>query len=118
ICAVAYDRQEVRNGLRFYSEFRYDSGLIAHDLTPAVQLNDSCSYHALTEIFIRRTNEQLLLSVILGCFVSSRGERIVRLIIDHWPHHHSHCFQCFLENRELEQIRLAISTANGKGRKA
>src|ERR1700745_4456487 len=90
ICRVADDSQEVRNGLRLYPEFRHDSDLVAQDFTPAVQLNDSCAHYALTEIFIRRTNEHLLHTVILGCLISSRGERIIRLIIDHWPHHYSH----------------------------
>jgi hypothetical protein len=82
------------------------SNFASHRDNTQKTLNNSSAYHTLTEIFIRRTNEHLLHSVILSCFVGSRSERIVRLIIDHWPHHYSHCFQCFLENGELrEQLR-------------
>src|SRR5216684_4723576 len=106
ICGVTDHSQEVRDRLGFHSKLGYDTCLIADDVAPAVQLNDSCAHHALTEILIRRTNEHLPHAVILGCFISGRGERIIRLIIDHWPHHYSHCFQCFLENGELrEQLR-------------
>jgi hypothetical protein len=33
---IADDRQEIRNGLRFYSELRHDSVLIAQDFTSAL----------------------------------------------------------------------------------
>ena len=30
-------------------------------------------------------------------------ERIIRLELDHWPHHHSHSLERLLENRKLRE---------------
>jgi len=44
--------------------------------------------------------------VILRRLASGGSERVVRLVVDHRPHHHSHRLQGFLENGELrKQLR-------------
>jgi hypothetical protein len=51
-----------------YAEFGYNPRLIAQNVAPSVQLNDSRADKALTEIFVGRTNDYLLHTVILRCF--------------------------------------------------
>src|SRR5260370_2767336 len=103
ICTVADHGQVVRNGLGLHPELGYNAGFIAQDLAPAVQLNDPCAYNALTEVFVGCTNEHLLHTVIFGCFGGSGSERIIGLIVDHGPHHHSHGFERFFQDRELRE---------------
>ena len=84
-------------------ELGHNAGFIAQGVAPSVQLNDPCADNTLTEVFVRRTNEHLPHTIVLRCLTGGRSERVIRLIIDHRPHHDSHCFQRFLENRELRE---------------
>jgi hypothetical protein len=94
-----------------YAEFGYNPRFIAQNVALSVQLNDSRADNALTEIFVGRTNDHLLHTVILRRFTGGGGERIIRLIVDHWPRHHSDCFERFLENRELREQLLGHTFA-------
>ncbi len=103
ICTVADHGHVVWNRLRPHPKFGDNAGFIAQGIAPAIELNDSCTHNALTEIFVRCTNEHLIDTLFLGCFVGGRSERIIRLKVDHWPHHHSHCLQRLLKDGELRQ---------------
>src|SRR5208283_2406171 len=90
---VANHRQVIRDGLRSDAKLSDDAGFIAHDILPAVELHDSRAHNALTEIFVRRADEDLPNAVtvilILRGFRGGRGERVIRLELDHGPHHYS-----------------------------
>src|SRR5579863_688869 len=101
ICTVSDQSQVVWNRLGLHSELGHHAGFIAQHVTPAVELNDPCAYNALTEIFVRRTDEHLPHAVIPRCLSRGRSERVIRLVVDHGPHHYSHCLQRFLENGKL-----------------
>src|ERR1039457_2701467 len=106
ICTVADHRQVIRDRLRFHTKFSDDAGFIPHNVLPAIQLYDSGAYHTLTKIFVRCANEYSTDTLILRGSCSGGSERIIGLVIHHWPYDHSHCFQRFLENRKLrEQFR-------------
>src|ERR1700720_4496294 len=59
IGAIAENGQIVWNRLRLYTELGHYAGLVAQDVAPAVQLNNSCPNDALAEIFVRRANDHL-----------------------------------------------------------
>ena len=61
-------------------ELGHNAGFIAQDVAPSVQLNDPCADNTLTEIFVRRTNEHLLHTVIPRCLTGGRSESVIRLI--------------------------------------
>src|SRR5580693_6451946 len=67
IGTVAHHGQVVWNRLRLHSEFGHNAGFITQDVAPAVELNHSRTHNTLTEIFVWRTNEHLLYTVIPRC---------------------------------------------------
>ncbi len=111
IGSIANHRQIVRDRLRPHAKLSNHAGLIAHDVLPAVQLNHPCTHYALTEIFVGRAEEDFSDAVILRGLRGGRGERVVRLELDHGPHHYPHRFQSFLENRELREQRRIYALA-------
>src|SRR2546426_8650823 len=64
IGAVAKHGQVVRNRLRLHTELGHHAGLVAQDVAPAVQLNNSRANDALAEIFVRGANDHLPYTVI------------------------------------------------------
>src|SRR6266568_5796454 len=74
VCAVPDHGQVVRNRLRLHPELGHYTGLIAQDVAPAVQLNDSCAHDTLTEILVGCANEHLLHTIIL-CSLSGPRKR-------------------------------------------
>src|ERR1700676_4132251 len=103
VCTVAHHRQVIRNRLRTHPKLCYNTSFIAHDIAPAIQLNDAGTHNTLSKIFIRSTDNYLTHLFILGRFNGSRSQRIVRLVVDHWPHHDAHRMQRIFENRKLSQ---------------
>src|SRR3984957_7939138 len=103
---VADHGEVVRNRLRLHSELGHHTGFVADDVLPTIELNDSRTDDALAEIFVGSTNEHLLYALLLRGFSGGRSERVIRLKLDHRPHHDSHGLQRLFENRELrEQLR-------------
>jgi hypothetical protein len=75
IGTVAHQSQVVWNGPGLHSELGHDAGLIAQDILPTVQLNDPRAHKALTQIFVRRTNEHSLHTLIASGFAGRRSQR-------------------------------------------
>src|SRR6185295_13567725 len=86
IGAVSHYCQVVGNRFGFHTEFIDDARFVADDFSPAVQLNDSRTDDALREIFIWSADDHLADSLISGCYVCGRRERIIGFVVDHRPH--------------------------------
>src|SRR3984957_4597522 len=74
IGTVTDDGEIVRNRLRGHAEFGQNSGFIADDLLATVELDNSFADHRLAEIFVRRTDENLLNAIILRCLLGGGSE--------------------------------------------
>src|SRR5947207_1269531 len=82
ISSVANHGQVIRNRCRADSELRHNARLIAQDIAPAVELDDSRAGNTLAQVLVRGANEHLLHAAIFGCLHGGRGQRIVGLIVD------------------------------------
>ena len=99
--AIADHRQVIGYRLRLHAELGLDAGLVADDVGPAIELNDTCAFNTLAEILIRRANDDLLYAIILRGFSGGGGQGVVRFIVDHRPDYYAHVVERFFENREL-----------------
>src|ERR1019366_10330274 len=91
IRTVADHSEVVRNRLRLHAEFGYNSGFVAQNVTPAIQLDNSGAHNTLTQILVWRTNEHLPHAAIFRCLTGRGSESVIRLVVDHGPNDHSHC---------------------------
>ena len=92
--------------MRLHSELGLNAGFIAQDIAAAVQLDHPRAHNALAEVFVRRADQHLLHTVVLGCFIGGRSQRVIGLKVDLRPHLHAHGFQRLLKHRKLrEQLR-------------
>jgi len=86
-----------------HAELGYNSGFIAQDILSAIKLDDSGADHALAEIFIWRTDEDLIYTIIFRSLAGGGGESVICLVVNHRPDPHSHCFERLFENRKLRE---------------
>jgi hypothetical protein len=77
--------------------------LVADLLRPPVDLHDSLAADALREVLVRSPDADLLHPPVRGGNPGGGGQGVVRLQLDHRPHHDPHCRQCLLERMELRE---------------
>ena len=109
--SVAHNRQVIGNRFRVHAELRGHSRFIAENLTSTIELNDSGTDDALSEILVWRANDDLLDAFVLGRLRGRGRESIIRLEVGHRPDKYSHSLQGFLENRKLRKqfLRYALT---------
>ena len=74
----------------------------AHIL-PTVQLNDSRALNALTQILIRRTNNNATYMVISRSLSGRGRQSVIGLVVNHRPDDDAHCPKGHFQNGELRE---------------
>src|SRR5437588_11514109 len=70
ISTVSDDSQIIRNRLRADSKLGHNTGFVAHNVAPAVELDHASAHHALRQVFVWGANPYLVHALILCCFGS------------------------------------------------
>ena len=108
--AVADERQVVGDGRRRHAELRDHAVLVADNAGAAVELHDLTAHDALRQVFVRRADQHL--RGVAGRDGRRRGERVVRLVLDHRPDGDAERRERLLEDREL-RAQLGVDAGAG-----
>jgi hypothetical protein len=103
VCRVADQHQVIGNRRWPRAELLDNGCFVERNPRSTVQPNDTRSPHALGEILVWRTNDYPFNTGIPSRSYGARGERVIRLELDHGPDYDAGRGEGFLEQVELGQ---------------
>ena len=102
---IAYECEQVWNERGIDAKLFANGGRTANRFSPAVDLHDTRTAHALGQIFIGCPDGDLLNLPLFRCKMRGGSERIISFELDHRPDHNAHCRERFFERMELREQR-------------